>query len=92
MRKPLLYYQFDFEKFREGHYQEGYFSYADNGFGKVCMKSGELVDAFCTIVDRGMKIDEIYLERINSFFAFEDQSNRERTYRAILERMEKEKR
>ena len=31
MKKPLLYYQFDYDKFREGHYQEGYFSYKTTG-------------------------------------------------------------
>ena len=32
MRKPMIYYQFDMEKFRKGQYQQGYFEYKRDGF------------------------------------------------------------
>ena len=87
MKKPILYYQFDYEKFRQGHYQEGYFSYKDNGFGAVCEDARKLVDAFGEIVDNGMKISNEYLERVNSFFTFHDNQNCERVYEAIIAKL-----
>lgn len=89
MRKPMLYYQFDYEKFRESHYQQGYFSYEQDGFGKVCVTPQELSKAFCEIADREMNVSEQYLERINYFFAFRDCQNCQRVYQAIIERLRK---
>ena len=86
MRKPLLYYQFDYEKFRKGHYQEGYFSYRDDGFGPVCQTADELVSAFLQIIQNGSVLAPEYDKRVSEFFAFFDQNNCERTYQAILER------
>ncbi len=88
MRKPELFFQFDYDLFREGHYQEGYFSYENDGFGAVCKESGELVDELCKIVENTMKIEDKYINRINDYFAFEDNKNCERTYEAILKRRE----
>jgi len=52
MKKPLIYYQFDYEKFRTGHYPEGYFSYEVDGFGPVCYKAEEVLDQLTLLVDR----------------------------------------
>lgn len=84
MRKPILYYQFDYEKFRDGHYQEGYFSYKRDGFGSVCETTEQLVNAFNSIVNNNMVITEKFLDRINSFFSFDDNKNCERVYQAII--------
>ncbi len=83
MKKPLLYYQFDYEKFRKGNYQEGYFSYDDDGFGAVCKDGEELVRELSQIIDSDFRMDEKYCERVNSFFAFRDNMNCERTFNAI---------
>lgn len=87
MKKPLLYYQFDYEKFREGHYQEGYFSYEKDGFGQVCRNAGELISAFFGIVENEMRMPEEYAHRAECFFAFRDKDNCERTYHAIMRRL-----
>ena len=42
MHKPIIYYQFDRDAFRQGHYQEGYFSY-DDGFGPVAFDTESLL-------------------------------------------------
>lgn len=87
MRKPVIYYQFDYEKFREGHYQEGYFSYEKDGFGEVCYTANEMVEAFLAVTERNMRIGDMYLNRINSFYAFNDNRNCERVYQAIINKM-----
>lgn len=91
MKKPLLYYQFDYEKFREGHYQKGYFSYRDDGFGKVCVTAEELVEAFCEITENDMQMPREYLHKAADFFTFTDNKNCERTYQAIMARLSEKK-
>lgn len=91
MKKPLLYYQFDIDKFREGHYQQGYFSYEKDGFGCVCESSDALVDNFCELVSNNLIMPQKYLAKVESFFGFNDKKNCERTYLAIKDRLNLEK-
>ena len=91
MRKPELFFQFDYDKFREGHYQEGYFSYEKDGFGSVCYDSDSLFKELVKIVENDMKIEDKYKNRINDFFSFEDKNNCERTYKAIIDKLNNEK-
>jgi len=86
MRKPLIYFQFDYEKYREGHYQEGYFSYINDGFGPVCKDADTLVERFVTMVENNFCMDSLYEGRVNSFFAFSDNNNCQRIYDAICKR------
>ena len=90
MRKPMLFYQFDYDKFRTSHYQEGYFSYKRDGFGAVCETTEQIVKSFLEIANEEMNISEKYLDRINSFFLFNDNMNSERVYRAIKQKIDKE--
>lgn len=85
MSKPVLYYQFDVEKVRERHYQEGYFSYERDGFGEVCMDEESLVNHICHYVDTGFSVKAAYQKRIDDFFTFKDARNCERNFEAIRE-------
>lgn len=84
MKKPLLYYQFDYEKYRKGQYQEGYFSYKDDGFGEIVSNEKCLLKRLKCILDNEMLMPQKYQERVDRFFAFHDNQNCERTYQAIL--------
>ena len=88
MRKPSLYYQFDYQKFREGQYAEGYFDYQD-GFGKVYSNLDELISAIKGSINRDFKLEEKYKDKINDFFPLYDKENSERNYRFIKEILEK---
>ena len=85
MKKPLLYYQFDYEMFRKGHYREGYFSYLEDGFGAVCTNMEELFKQLHRLVERGLKIEPVYEQRSDQFYERRDQNNSERNYLAIKE-------
>lgn len=89
MKKPLIYYQFDYEMFRKGHYPEGYFSYENDGFGKVCYTADSVVEKIKDIVSREFTNEDVYLERHKDFFTTYDTNNSERNYLAIkqLERL-----
>ncbi len=84
MGKPVVYYQFDEEKFFDGHYQKGYFSYRKDGFGKVVREESELLDELKLIIDRGCTMDVEYKKRREDFFDLIDSKNCERNFNAIL--------
>lgn len=83
MRKPVVYYQFDEETFFGKHYQHGYFSYRDMGFGDVCTCEEEAVDSLLRIAKNNMKLNARYAERINGFFPLYDRNNCQRIYEFI---------
>lgn len=84
MKKPLIYYHFDSERFFSSHYQKGYFSYYDDGFGPVCHTFEELIMAMKEIMDNEAKMPQKYLERVNGFFKYSDNGNCRRTYEDII--------
>lgn len=83
MKKPLLYYQFDYEMFRQGQYKEGYFSYRDDGFGDVCMTEQELLKKLMENVNGNFELPDIYAKRIERFYSRRDCLNCQRNYEAI---------
>lgn len=87
MQKPMIYFQFDKNEFREKHYQQGWFRYEEDGFGKVLETPSEVETEMEEIIKRGCTMEELYWERQNSLFMFHDNKNCERNYRAILERL-----
>lgn len=83
MKKPLFYYQFDYEMFRKGHYEEGYFDYKKDGFGMVCEKMEPLLLELERTLNADCKMPKLYEERVNEFFTFRDRDNCKRNYEAI---------
>ena len=83
MRKPMIYYQFDMEKFRKGQYQQGYFEYERDGFGPVCQTLSQVEEQLGILASRNLQIDPVYLEREKEFFPLWDQNNCQRNYEAI---------
>ncbi len=86
MEKPVIYYQFDMEEFRKIHYQEGYFSYEEHGFGPVVRTEDALLNALYECAGNDFRIRQEYRSRLDAFFPVRDALNCERTYR-ILRRM-----
>lgn len=83
MKKPSIYYHFDYKKYREGHYQEGYFSYKDHGFGPVCENFGQLLEEIKIAINNDMCIENFYKDRLENFFVLYDKNNCYRTYEMI---------
>lgn len=82
MNKPVIYYQFDYEKYRSGHFAEGYFNYERDGFGKVVRNEDALLDLLEEYMS-GKDDFSGYKSRIDSFFPLRDKNNCERIYEAI---------
>lgn len=84
MKKPIIYYQFDYAEFRKKHLKEGYFSYINDGFGEVCENNEELVNNIIDYINSKFKMKEKYEERMVSFFEKRDKNNCQRIYEAII--------
>ena len=83
MKKPIIYSHFDYEQYRNLHYQNGYFDYRLNGFGPVCTNLDDCIDKIINEILNGCKLKYKYLKRIKKFFAFFDNHNNDRIYNAI---------
>lgn len=83
MRKPVLYFQFDRERFFDEHYPKGYFDHERDGFGKVAYTEPELAEDFTQLLDKGLILSEKYSARINGFFPLYDRKNCERIYNEV---------
>jgi len=85
MRKPVVFFQYNEEEFRTGHYKEGYFNYKRDGFGEIAKTKEAVINSLRALIENGLNPDELYLERMNSFFAFNDRENCRRNYEAICD-------
>lgn len=78
LRKPVIYYHFD-----NNHIDPGYFNYNDMGFGEICNDRRTLIKVIEENLKTNCKINPKYLERIESFFKYQDSNNCKRVYEAI---------
>lgn len=85
MKKPLIYYQFDYEKYRAGQYQEGYYVYSKDAFGPVVRTEAEILSWLRRQLLMDCKMESEYESKVDCFFAYHDNKNCERTYLAIKE-------
>lgn len=84
LKKPIVYYQFDKEKFYESHYDKGYFNYEKDGFGDVVYDKESLIEEIMKYVENKCKIEEKYKKRVEKTFKYLDNNNSERIYKEIV--------
>lgn len=90
LRKPVIYYQFDYESYRKNHYKEGYFSYENDGFGPIAREQEELIKKIENNFENKFAIEEKYEKRIDSFFVYKDKNNCNRIYNQIVRILKKD--
>lgn len=83
MKKPMIYFQFDYNEYRNKHYVEGYFSYKDNGFGPVVFDYENLRSTIIQYITNDFIMEGKYKNRVNCFFKFQDCNNCSRNYNEI---------
>ena len=85
LERPVIYAQFDKNEFFSGNhsYSKGYFDYEQNGFGEVTYTLDDTVNEIIKAIESECALDEKYRARINSFFAYRDKKNSERTLEKI---------
>lgn len=85
MGKPVIYYQFDRERYIREHYDftKGYFSYDAMGFGPVCFNAENLIKQIEASIQSGFAQEQAYADRTEQFFPVRDTQNCDRIYDAI---------
>ena len=84
MKKPMVYFQFDGEKFAKEQYPESeYFTYKDNGFGPVAHTLEEVETEIVDACKNQFRMKEKYEKRTNEFFKNFGHDHCERTYQLI---------
>ncbi len=89
MKKPLAYFQFDYERFSREHYGIGYYDYGKDGFGPVFKSVDSLMNYIEQRAAAGFENTDMYLQRHKSFFDLYDSDNCKRCYEAIKKRYSK---
>lgn len=85
MRKPVLFYQFDRDRYISGHYDftKGYFDYDTTAPGKVVFEKSAVIDYLSAAVSGGFEMEKEYSDRRDAFFTKSDKHNCDRIFEAI---------
>lgn len=83
MKKPIIYYQFDYNQYRDSHLKKGYFDYKDNGFGEVYDKDEGVIEKIKQYCRTNFSVEDKYKERMDIFFELNDDKNCDRIYTEI---------
>ena len=83
MKKPIIYYQFDYENYRMNQYSEGYFKY-DDSFGPVCRTKTELINYVEKALKNNFVMQDQYAHKVDNYFPIRDKHNCERVYEMIM--------
>lgn len=86
LRKPVLYCHFDQKEFFDGrHVNRGYFDCVQDGFGEVTYDLDHTIDLILEYAANNCHLKNMYRERIDKFFAYNDQDNCRRILDKIAE-------
>lgn len=83
MDKPIVYYQFDHDKFRKLQHAEGYYKYTRDSFGPIFEDTLGLINELDNMIKREFELESKYEKRIKEFFELKDKCNCDRTYEYI---------
>ena len=76
MKKPIIYYQFDKEKYNRNHYAKGYFNYEVDGFGPIAYTVDNVINNLNNIKNKNKY-------KVENFFELYDKDNCKRHYELI---------
>ncbi len=88
MQKPIIYFQFDYDDYRQNHYKNGYFDYSENGFGPLTSNIEQLLMELTNIKNNDFKITSKYKSQIEKFFTKIDSNNCSRIYQEIIKKID----
>lgn len=83
IEKPIIYYHFDYNEYRQNHIPEGYFNYERDGFGPVCKDIKCIFKNILFEIENKNKVRKKYIRRIKRFFKFNDMKNCKRLFSKI---------
>ncbi|MDE6707461.1 MAG: CDP-glycerol glycerophosphotransferase family protein [Oscillospiraceae bacterium] len=80
MKKPVIFYQFDYDIFRKGQYGEGYFNYRKNPFANSYSDLLDVFNEIELIVKQNFTISDEYKKAHQIYFPAYDTNNCMRIY------------
>ena len=83
MKKPVVFYQFDTEKFRRYQYGKGWFDYENNTFGKCCTTEGSCIEEIIKEKLCNFTVSEDFLNEHKKVFPMYDNCNSRRIYEQV---------
>lgn len=86
MKKPMCYFQFDYERFSKEHYHKAYFDYEKDGFGPAFIAVSEVAEYLAAAAENSFENPKKYYDRDTAFFDLYDTENCKRNFDAIKER------
>ena len=84
MLKPIVFYQFDEQRYNDEHYSKGYFDYHVDGFGPVRYTAEEVVREIIDSSNSNFEPKTVYLNRMKEHFPKKDSHNCDRIYEEIM--------
>lgn len=83
MKKLVIFYQFDYDRFRIGQYGEGYFSYKNNSFATSYADKESVFCALEESIRKDFSVSEDFLNAHGKFFRLYDKDNCKRIYEVV---------
>ncbi len=83
MKRPVLYFQFDYEKFCKSQYAKGYFDYEKDGFGPVAYKIDSIYFNLNNLLENNCINNDYFKTRQERFFPLFDNQNCKRNFEEI---------
>ena len=83
MKKPVVFYQFDYAKYREAQYNEGFFNYQDNAFTQCCFEINGLIKTIRKQIEIDFEPSQEYMKAHQVFFKLYDDHNCDRVFSVV---------
>lgn len=87
MKRPVVFYQFDLEKFRKYHYEQGWFDYSDTSFGKSIKDVDAVIDEITRIVNSCFNVGREFTKEHEKTFSLYDNMNSQRVYEILTNKV-----
>lgn len=85
MNKPIIFYQFDAERFHENHYKNGWFDYNNNPFSNACKNYQDVILQLHKYIVKDFTVSKKYAEGRMKEFPKQDSLNSQRIYNVLIE-------
>ncbi|WP_411954042.1 CDP-glycerol glycerophosphotransferase family protein [Alkalibacillus sp. S2W] len=84
LKKPIIYYQFDQDKFYSEHYSASYYNHQKHGFGSVVTDNEGLLSELENKFKNNFEFEHVYANRLNEFYYYNDHNNSYRVYAEMM--------
>jgi len=81
-KKNVIFYQFDYDRYRDSHYKEGYLNYHESSLGPVTNNLDDLINILESFIsgEIDFRLDS---EQFNDYFEIYDKDNSQRVFKEI---------